>query len=306
MPPPAHASARTKAGASHLHDPLRPRNPLVKRRWLFVAVALVLVGGFAALYFAIALLFWQGQWQLIFHPSHLVAATPANAGVPFDEVRFDSTETGQTLLDGWWIPAAPQTEAAKSAHNVTILYLHDARGSLSDALPDILALHAFGVSVFAFDPRGYGKSEWARPSEARWRDDAEAALAYLASLRHVPLQNVILAGHGLGGTIAANLTSDHRELRSLIMIAPQPPTVSLLEAPHWTRILPVRLLANDRFDPSRALRSEGVSKLFLVAPGQVAPDYVDDAAAPSTILENTTLANLRASAAVEQLLTERR
>jgi pimeloyl-ACP methyl ester carboxylesterase len=303
MPPPAQPPARAKAEASHLHDPLRPRNPLVERRWLLGGVAFIVVGAFAALYFALALLFWQGQWQLIFHPSHAVNATPASAGVPFEEVRFNSSETGQTLLDGWWVPATTSpVGATKAAASVTILYLHDARGSLSNALPDILALHALGLNVFAFDPRGYGKSEWAKPSEARWRDDAEAALAYLASLRHAPLQNVVLVGRGLGGTTAANLTSHHPELRSLVMIDPQPPTLGLLAAPRWTHILPVRLLARDHFDPSHALRSEAVDKLFLVAPGSAAPAYIENAAAPVTVLETPTLADARARAAITQLL----
>jgi pimeloyl-ACP methyl ester carboxylesterase len=313
MPPPAQPPA---PAPSHLHDPLRPRNPLVERRWLLGGVTFIVVGAFAALYFALTLLFWQGQWQLIFHPSHVVNATPASAGVTFEEVRFDSTETGQTLLDGWWVPSDPtqpgtprpgnmHSGLAKAAGSTTILYLHDARGSLSDALPDILALHALGVNVFTFDPRGYGKSEWARPSEARWQDDAQAALAYLASLRHVPLQNVVLVGRGLGGTTAANLTSHHRELRSLIMIGPQPPTLGLLESPRWTHILPVRLLARDRFDPSPALKSQVVDKLFLLAPGSPAPAYVENAAAPVTVVEAPSLTDPRAKTALEQLLTDR-
>jgi pimeloyl-ACP methyl ester carboxylesterase len=306
--PPAQPPA---PAPSHLHDPLRPRNPLVERRWLLGGVAFIVVGAFAALYFALALLFWQGQWQLIFHPSRVVNATPASAGVPFEEVRFDSSETGQTLLDGWWVrsapaqPGMPEAGAVKAAGSATILYLHDARGSLSDALPDILALHTLGVNVFAFDPRGYGKSEWARPSEARWQDDAQAALAYLASLRHVPPQNVILVGRGLGGTTAANLTGHHRELRSLVMIDPQPPTLGLLESPRWTHILPVRLLARDRFDPSPALKSQAVDKLFLVAPGSPPPTYVENAAAPVTVVEASSVTDPRAKTALEQLLTER-
>src|ERR1700760_2924656 len=152
---------------THVDDPLRPRNPLVTRRWILGGIVFVLLASLVAVYFAIALLFWQGQWQLIFHPSHIVASTPASEGMPFDEVRFDATETAQTRLTGWWVP--PATGVSKE--RPTILYLHDARGSLSDALPDIRALHALGNDLFAFDPRGFGKSEWAGASEARWCQD---------------------------------------------------------------------------------------------------------------------------------------
>ena len=211
----------------------------------------MVLASLVAIYFAIGLLFWQGQWQLIFHPSHIVASTPSSEGMPFDEVRFDATETGQTRLTGWWVPAG----AGVSEKGPTILYLHDARGSLSDALPDIRALHALGSEVFAFDPRGFGKSEWAKPSEAHWNQDADAALYYLASIRHIGPSQVIVIGRGLGGTIAANLTIKHPEIKRLVMIDPQPPTLGLLEGPRWTHILPVRLLARDRFNPSAALSS---------------------------------------------------
>jgi hypothetical protein len=147
MPAPTHPTP-----PSHFDDPLRPRNPLVSHHWILAGIGLMVVASLIALYFAIALLFWQGQWQLIFHPSHSVASTPANHGLPFDDVHFDATETGQTRLNGWWIPA----DASLSSQQAAILYLHDARGSLADALPDILELHALGKDVFAFDPRGFG------------------------------------------------------------------------------------------------------------------------------------------------------
>jgi pimeloyl-ACP methyl ester carboxylesterase len=303
MPVPVRSTPRAKTETSHRDDPLRPQNPLVERRWLLAGVAFILVGALTALYLALALLFWQGQWQLIFHPSHAVSTTPANAGVPFEDVRFDTTETGQPLLAGWWVPA---DSAANPGTAATFLYLHDARGSLSGALPDVLALHGLGANVFAFDPRGYGKSEWAKPSEARWREDAEAALAYLASLRHVPPQRVVVVGRGLAGTTAANLTRQHPELRSLIMIDPQPPTLALLQAPGWTHLLPVPLLAHDRFDPSEALRSGAVDKLFLLAPGAVLPAYAQSAVAPATVLQNATITDPRAKAAIRELLQQPR
>ena len=245
----------------------------------------MVLASLVAIYFAIGLLFWQGQWQLIFHPSHIVASTPSSEGMPFDEVRFDATETGQTRLTGWWVPAG----AGVSEKGPTILYLHDARGSLSDALPDIRALHALGSEVFAFDPRGFGKSEWAKPSEAHWNQDADAALYYLASIRHIGPSQVIVIGRGLGGTIAANLTIKHPEIKRLVMIDPQQPTLGLVKGPRWTHMLPVRLLARDRFDPSTALGSESVDKLFVVASNATTPAYVASAAPPATAVHGAAL-----------------
>jgi hypothetical protein len=287
-------------------DPLRPRNPLVAHRWIFGAIGVMVLASLAAIYFAIGLLFWQGQWQLIFHPSHIVAGTPARDGVPFDEVRFDTTETGQTQLTGWWIPAAGGAPGKRA----TILYLHDARGSLSDALPDILALHALGpdlsADVFAFDPRGFGNSKWAKPGENHWDQDADAALYYLASMRHIGPSQLIVIGRGLGGAIAANLTTKHPEITSLVMIDPQPPTLGLLEAPRWTHILPVPLLARDHFNPSAALRSTSVDKLFLLPANAPTPGYVTKAAPPLTTVYGTVLGEGETAPALQRFLAARR
>jgi uncharacterized protein len=283
-------------------DPLRPRNPLVTRRWLLGGVGIMVLASLAAIYFAIALLFWQGQWQLIFHPSHVVANTPAAHGISFEDVRFDATETGQTRLNGWWIPADPKLPHPPAA----ILYLHEARGSLSDALPDLAALHALGYDVFAFDPRAFGKSRWVRPSEHTWMQDAEAALYYLASVRHIGPSHLVLVGRGLGGAIGAGLTIPHPEIESLVMIDPQPPTLHLLEGPRWTHILPVRLLANDHFDPKRAMNSSVLDKLFLLPANGKAPAYVAKAAPPAASVHSTALDSPEATSALRQFLSNPR
>jgi pimeloyl-ACP methyl ester carboxylesterase len=284
----------------YFNDPLRPRNPLVSHHWILAGIGLMVAASLVALYFAIGLLFWQGQWQLIFHPSHTVGSTPASASVPFDDVRFDATEIGHTRLNGWWIPADSSLPSTPTA----ILYLHDVRGSLSDALPDILALHALGNDVFAFDPRGFGKSEWAKPSEHHWNQDADAALYYLASIRHIGPSHLIVVGRGLGGTVAANLTAKHSQIKSVVMIDPQPPVLGLLKAPRWTHILPVRLLARDRFNPARALDSRSLDKLFLLAPNAASPGYIPKAAPPAAIGHGVVLGDTQTVAALQRFIAQ--
>jgi pimeloyl-ACP methyl ester carboxylesterase len=280
----------------HSDDPLRPHNPLVAHHWILAGIGLMIVASVAAVYFALGLLFWQGQWQLIFHPSHVVADTPASQNLPFEDVRFDATEAGHTRLDGWWVPANSSLPPQQTA----ILYLHDARGSLSDALPDILALHTLGQDVFAFDPRGFGKSEWAKPSERYWSQDADAALYYLASVRHIGPRHLIVVGRGLGGTVVANLTLQHPELERLVMIDPQPPTLGLLQAPRWTHILPVRMLARDRFNPTAALSSKLLDKLFLLSSNTPAPGYIAEAAPPAMTVHSTELGDANTASALRR------
>jgi pimeloyl-ACP methyl ester carboxylesterase len=182
--------------------------------------------------------------------------------------------------------------------------LHDARGALADALPDLLALHALGSDVFAFDPRGFGKSEWAKPSEHHWNQDADAALYYLASVRHIGPSHLIIVGRGLGGTVAANLTAKHPEIKSLVMIDPQPPTLGLLKAPRWTHILPVRLLARDRFSPAPALSSRSLNKLFLLPTNAPVPAYIAKAVPPVTTVRSTVLEYPETASVLQRFLAE--
>lgn len=296
---------RPTAFANPLDDPLHPRNPLVAHRWIVWSTALMLGAALLAVYATLALLFWQGQWQLIFHPSHMVDHTPASSGIGYDDVRFGATETGQPRLTGWWVPAAqPSAGGVASPGPVTALYLHDARGSLADALPDVLALHALGVNVLAFDPRGFGNSTWAKPSERHWDEDATAALSYVTSVRHAEMSHVIPIGRGLGATVAATLTLEHPEIRSVAMIDLRAPTLALLEAPQWTRILPVRLLARDHFDADTALHSITASKLFLMPADAALPAWVISALPPLTIVSSIQLGDRKTTAALEHLFTK--
>ena len=49
--------------------------------------------------------------------------------------------------------------------------------NISDTLDDLASLHNAGVSVLAFDYRGFGRSRFFHPSEAHMGEDAESALA---------------------------------------------------------------------------------------------------------------------------------
>ena len=240
-------------------DPLRPQNPLVSHKWVAGGLAAMVLSAIVLCYGCFCLLFWQGQWQLLFRPSHLVARTPASVGLAFSDLRFGATETGALPLDGWWVAAPHDALAAQ----LTVLYLHGPTGSLSDALPAIQALHGVGVNVFAFDPRGFGRSDWASPSEHRWNEDADAAFRFLTQTRHLDPHRLILCGSGLGASIAAELASRQPLVAALILDTPQPPTLPLLERDRRTQLLPVRLLARDRFDPAALLAASSIPKLFL-------------------------------------------
>ena len=88
------------------------------------------------------------------------------------------------------------------------------------------------------------------------------------------------------------------------MIDPRPPTLGLLEAPRWTHMLPVRLLARDRFDPAVALQSSIARKLFLVPADAAPPAYVTSALPPSVTVSSIQLGDRQTSAALQQLFQQ--
>jgi len=250
-------------------SPLAPQQPLASARWILGGLAGTLLLAVVCVYITFCLLFWQGQWQLVFKPSRTVNATPASAGLRFDEISFDATETGALQLSGWWVPA----DAAAPFAADTLLLMHAASGSLSGTLPQLEALHKLGINVFAFDYRGFGKSTEIHPSQASTYQDAEAAWNYLTDTRHVAPSTIALDGVGLGAAIAAETALRHPQAPALILENPSPPVLDLLKFDSRTRLLPIRLLFHDRFDIRKTLANVATPKLVIYSTKGPAESY---------------------------------
>ncbi len=280
MPPPKQRATR--------RPPITPLPPKlafepVDPVWLLKALALSVLAALVCAWLTLCLLFYQGEWQLILHPTHIVDRTPASASLAYEPVRFDATETGQPRLTGWWIPAqaTPQPGASPSFQPVakyaafTILYLHDGSGSLSNTIPALTRLHQAGINVFAIDYRGFGQSDAAdHPTEARMAQDSAAALDYLTAVRHIPAAAIIPYGSGLGASLAANLAHAHPELPAVILDNPNPDPTATAVASHPSRIVPVRLLFREHFEIAGPLATLTTPKL-LIADGPAPPATSD-------------------------------
>jgi uncharacterized protein len=232
---------------------------VVDPRWLLKALGICFVAALVCGYATLCLLFYQGSWQLILHPSHTADRTPEAVGLAYSTVHFDSTDTGQPRLTGWWIPVTPQRNAA-----FTILYLHDGSGSLSDTIPTLLRLHQTGLNIFAIDYRGFGASDSpAHPSAERMGEDTSAALDYLTGTRHLQASSIVPFGTGLGAALAANLALAHHDLPSVILDNPNPDPASAAIAAHPSDPVPVRLLFGDQFNIAKPLAALTTPKLLI-------------------------------------------
>ena len=182
--------------------------------------------------------------QFIFFPISQVERTPADLGIPFDDVYF-GTDDGYTL-NGWFVPA-PFGDAATDKGNadITLLWFHGNAGNIGHRVDDLaLFHHLLGVNVLIFDYRGYGNSR-GKPSERGVYEDSRAALAYLTAREGVNPDRIVYYGRSLGAAVAVELAL-HRRPYGMVLYSPFT-SLADMGAALYT-FSPVRLLAGNRLD----------------------------------------------------------
>jgi len=255
---PLSSSAFEQAWSS-LRSPALPP-PTVSGRWLVVATGIAIAAAALCAWATLCLLFWQGSWQLLYHPVSAVSRTPASVGLAFEPVAFAATEAGAPRLMGWWIPAGQ--DAGYSRY--TVLYLHGQNGNLGNAVNALAALHSAGVDVFAFDYRGYGQSLFEHPSEASWREDTEWALQYLTATRHLAAGAIVVDGSELGADLAVEVAAQHPELAGVVIESPlEAPADAIFRDPR-ARMVPAHLLVRNRFDLNASTQALRIPSLWLL------------------------------------------
>jgi pimeloyl-ACP methyl ester carboxylesterase len=234
----------------------QPAPPTVSGTWLLSGLGLTLLAALLCAWGTLCILFWQGNWQLLYHPASAVTKTPANVNLPFESIGFATNASGEPQLRGWWIPASSQP-------HFTALYLHDQTGNLGDTVDELLPFHEAGLNIFAFDYRGYGQSHFERPSEKRWREDAEFALQYLSGTRHIPASSIILIGRYLGADLALEIAAAHPDLAGIVLEQPdENPTATIFNDPR-ARLVPAHLLVSDRWDTNAAASNLLIPSLWI-------------------------------------------
>jgi hypothetical protein len=263
----AQKKSQSKKGEAHagsvFQQAMRARTTpasTVSGRWLLTAASLAIAGAAMCAWGALCLLFWQGSWQLLYHPTSAVTRTPASLGIAFDAVGFEATPAGEPRLKGWWIPAAADAKYGRS----TVLYLHGQNGNLSDSVDELATLHDLGLNVLAFDYRGYGQSEFQRPGEARWREDAESAIAYLTGTRHVAAGAIVVVGTELGANLALEIAAAHPELAGVVLESPINEPVEVIFGDARARMVPAHALVRDRWNSDAPATALKIPSLWFV------------------------------------------
>ncbi|UCC44356.1 MAG: alpha/beta hydrolase [Candidatus Zixiibacteriota bacterium] len=156
--------------------------------WLVITVLGVVVALLAFLYF--------GQGKIIFIPSRSIDATPADAGLAYEDVYIEVDDGVQ--IHGWY--------ARQNSSAPTVLFCHGNAGNISHRISTAQMLNELGVNYLMFDYRGYGRSGGS-PSEENAYGDAAAAYRWLRTEKGVPAESLFVFGRSLGGAVGVELST---------------------------------------------------------------------------------------------------
>ena len=141
----------------------------------------------------------------IFYPDRSLETTPADWGLNFEDVSFETADG--IKLHGWFFPLPDEAP--------TILFSHGNAGNISHRIENVKLLLDCGLQVFIYDYRGYGRSG-GRPSEAGIYQDGLAAYDYLVDRKKISPDRIIPFGRSLGAAVALEIAT-RRAIRSLII-----------------------------------------------------------------------------------------
>lgn len=162
----------------------------------------------------------RGDWE---HP-----------GIELEDISFDSLDG--TSLHGYFFP--------KSDATATILFCHGNAENVAMIAPEMDRLRKqMNAAVFAFDYRGFGKSQ-GRPFERGICEDAEAASIWLSEETEQSEEELILMGRSLGGGVTVHLAS-RNGARALVLDRTFSSAVDVAASHYWW--LPVRFVMRNQF-----------------------------------------------------------
>lgn len=145
----------------------------------------------------------------IFFPDKEISQTPADAGLPFEDLYL-LTQDG-VRINAWFIPSPGSRKV--------LLWFHGNAGNLSNRVDQASILHQeLRINVFMVDFREYGRSE-GRVTEQGTYQDAFAAYDYLLSRTDLDREGIVVYGQSLGAAVAVELAV-RRKAAGLILEAP--------------------------------------------------------------------------------------
>ena len=144
-----------------------------------------------------------------------------------------------------------------------LLICHGNAGNISEVGRPFhyAGLRDLGLSLFAFDYRGYGESEGVPTEEGLYRD-SEAAYRYLRDTVRVPPERIVVFGHSLGSAVAVELVG---RVPAAGLVLDGALTSVVERAQEVFPYAPIRWIAASRFPSIERIGTLTIPKLYLHA-----------------------------------------
>jgi fermentation-respiration switch protein FrsA (DUF1100 family) len=212
----------------------------------------------ALCYLVILLILRLSESRMLYVPGGSRTLLDPPADLDLGVRRVTITASDGVRLVSWAMPLA-------DGSGYWLLICHGNAGNISEAgRPYHYAgLRALGLSLLAFDYRGYGESEGA-PSEDGLYRDADAAYHYLRDTLQVPPERIVLFGHSLGSAVAVELAG---RVPAAGLILDGALTSVADRAQELFPYAPVRWIAASHYPSIERVGKLTLPKLFLHANG---------------------------------------
>lgn len=210
----------------------------------------------ALCYLVILVVLRFSESRLLYVPGSDRTLEKPPAGLDLGVQRVELTTADSLRLVAWEM-------ASGGGQGYWLLICHGNAGNISNVGRPFhyAGLRSLGLSLFAFDYRGYGESEGA-PSETGLYRDSDAAYRYLRERLQVPPERIVVFGHSLGSAVAVELVT---RVPAAGLILDGAPTSVVERAQEVFPYAPVRWIAASRFASIERVGSLTLPKLFLHA-----------------------------------------
>lgn len=209
------------------------------------------------------LVFTTGCTSMFFYPEKGLRDNPTLQKFPHSDINFMSSDG--VKLHGWFFKTQKNSLG-------TILFIHGNAENISTHVNGVLWLVREGYDVFAFDYRGYGKSQ-GKTTIGGVHLDSMAALELLFSLPDANRDRVFVFGQSIGAAIAvytvANFPQKER-IKGVIIesgfsdyrrIAREKFSAFFLT---WPFQYPLSFLFNNRYSPEKQIKKISPVPLLII------------------------------------------